>query len=106
MADLVIPTRFDLPSYEYQLELEGTLYTFTFNYNRRLDRWFMNIGDEVNNPIVSGIKIIVNYDLLDRYKNSKLPPGQFIAIDESGENKTPGREDLGNDVKLFYIESA
>jgi len=106
VATKVIPVRADLPAYTFQIDLEGKLYTFTFRYNERMDRWLMDIADENENPLLSGIVILTDYNLIERFKDDALPPGEFFALDESGEQKYAGREDLGNDIKLFYVEAA
>lgn len=105
MATLIIPVRADLPAYKFQIDLEAKLYTFKFRYNERMDRWVMDIADENENALLSGIAILTDWDLIGRFKNDALPPGTFLAMDESGERKYAAREDLGNDIKLFYIES-
>ncbi len=105
MATLVMPVRADLPAYTFQIDLESKLFTFTFRYNERMDRWIMDIADENENELLLGTPILTQTNLIERFKDDNLPPGEFFAIDESGEDKQPGREDLGNDVKLFYVET-
>ncbi len=105
MANLVMPIRNDLAAYTFQIDLEGTIYTFTFRYNERMDRWLMDIADANEETIITGIVVLTEWLLIDRFKDDRLPPGNFLAIDESGEQKYPGREDFGQDVKLFYVES-
>jgi len=105
MAVLEMPLRADIPAYSFQLNLEGNLYNWKIRYNERMGRWLMDILDENKITLIAGIPIQTRFSLLSRFKNPDLPPGYFIAVDESGENKQPSREDLGNDVKLFYIES-
>jgi hypothetical protein len=100
-----MPIRADLPAYTFQLALEGTLYNFEFRYNERMERWLMDINDENQSPLLKGIPVQTDFNLIERFKDDRLPPGEFFAIDESGEGKQPSREDFGNDVKLFYIES-
>ena len=100
-----MPVRSDLPAYKFQLDLEQILYTFTFRYNERMDRWIMDIADENEDDLLLGTVVLTEWPLIQRFKDDRLPPGEFMAIDESGEFKYPGREELGNDVKLFYIES-
>ncbi len=50
--------------------------------------------------------LLTNYPLTDQYADTALPPGRFVCIDESGEDKDPGTDDLGNDVKLLYEEAS
>lgn len=105
MATLTIPITYEYSSYDFQLDLEGATYLFTFRYNARADRWFMNISDENENVLIAGVPLITNYNLLAPYKNAKLPPGRFYMYDETGAERTAGREDFGTTIKLFYVES-
>ena len=106
MATLTIPVRADLPAYTFQITLETKLFTLTFRFNERMDRWIMDIADEDEVDLLLGTLIITEWNLIERFKDDRLPPGEFFALDESGERKSPGREDLGNDVKLFYVEAS
>lgn len=105
MATLVMPVRADIPAYTFQIDLEGVLYTFTIRYNERMDRWLMDIADENENDLLVGTPILTHFNLIERFKSAALPPGGFFALDESGNQKQPGRDDLGNDIKLFYVEA-
>lgn len=105
MAVLLMPIRSDLPSYEFQIDLEGSLYTFRFKFNRRMERWSMDIADENGVALLVGIPLHIDLDLIRRFKNTGLPPGNFYLVDESGEGKPATRETMGGDHKLFYIEA-
>lgn len=105
MATLLMPIRSDLPSYEFQLDLEGSLYTFRFRFNRRMERWIMDVLDENDLPLILGTPLHIDWDLLRRFQNEGLPPGNFYLVDESGEGKPATRETMGGDHKLFYIEA-
>jgi hypothetical protein len=106
MTTLVIPVRSDFKSYSMKIELELVIYTLSFGYNTRRGRWYMDISDQAGNDILTGVPILINIPLCDQYIVNGLPPGRFIAIDQSGNNKIPGEDDLGNDVQIFYEESA
>lgn len=105
MAFLEIPTRSDLKHYEFQIDLENITYTLEFGWNQRAERWYMAIYNATGDLLLGDVILLTNVPLLDQYIDENLPPGRFILIDESGENKNPGENDLGNDVKLFYDES-
>ena len=49
------PTRNDLPSYNYLIELDGVSYILAFTFNARMSdgagKWFVSIADQNNNPI-------------------------------------------------------
>lgn len=106
MATLVMPVVADTPAYDFDLELEQVLYKFSFRYNERMDRWLMDIRDQNDVPILLGTVLITNYSLIERFKSASLPPGEFFVLDEAGNKLDAIREALGNDNKLFYVESA
>lgn len=104
MALLETPTRKDLPSYQYVINLEGTNYTLTFTFNDRMGKWFLNLGDSKNTTIISQVPIIASWPLFDRFIADAVPPGTLFAFDSSGTSTDPGRFDLGDRVRLIYAE--
>lgn len=105
MAFLECPTRNDLPSYKYVISLDGTNFTLTFTYNIRMGKWFLNLGDSINTPIVSQVPIVSTWPLFDRFNEEGIPLGTLFAFDSSGQNLDPGRFDLGDRVRMFYAEA-
>ena len=101
-----LPVRSDFPSYTFQIDLEEVSFIFKFRFNERMQRWIMDINDADENPILSGVPVLTAIPLTDEYVVDGLPPGRFIAINQTGTNANPLRDDLGNDVKLLYEESA
>ena len=106
MATFEMPVRSDLPSYTFKQELEGTVYTFGFRYNERFAAWIMDISDETGNPIILGTPVLTDVDILSRFPYESLPPGQFLCIDETGQQRNPDRDDFGDEIKLLYLESS
>lgn len=106
MATLEIPVRNDLPAYQFTLELDGLVYSFTFTFNDRMGKWIMDIGDEQGDPIVQGLPVFADWPLLDRFKDTRLPPGLLIFVDTTGNKVDPTREDFGDRVVGMYIEEA
>lgn len=104
MAMVECPTQDNLPAYRYVILLDGTNYTLTFTFNNRMSKWFLNLGDSVNNPIISQVPVIANWPLFDRFNEAAIPLGTLFAFDTSGQNLDPGQFDLGNRVKQFYAE--
>lgn len=106
MALIEIPTRSDLKAYEFQIELDGAVYTLGFRYNERMDRWIMDISSAVGTELLNGVVLLTNIPLTDDYVIDGAPPGRFICEDRTGQNADAGRDDLGNNIRLLYEESA
>ena len=105
MAYFDLPVRSDLPAYEFQSTLEGVVYTFAFHYNARLDTWFMDILDEVGNPLIMGTALLAQVFLIDRFTAAGGPPGTLLLIDSQDGQEDPGINDLGTRFTLVYRES-
>lgn len=105
MAILEIPVRSDIPSYQFRIELDGTIYTLRFKWNTRMEIWIMDIADEQDNDLLNGIPVYTDVDLKQRFRQETLPPGLFVAYDETGARRNADRDTFGNEVKLFYQEA-
>jgi len=100
-----MPVRSDFKAYSFQVDLDGITYILRFRFNTRLDRWIMDIADSSDNDILNGLVVLTNVPLTDQYlSDPNMPQGRFIVIDETGNNKEAGSNDLGNDIKVLYEE--
>lgn len=102
---LVIPT-FALPSCFFQIALEGVVYRMAFKWNHLYEFYTMDILTFEGSAIVTGVKLVINYPLINRYGNPLLPPGELIAVDTTGKLDRIGFDNLGEEVKLIYIPEA
>lgn len=66
MEVLEIPFQADTPHYTQQTELDGKTYTLEFEFIEREGFWMLHIGDQDGNPLVCGIKLVVDWPLLRR----------------------------------------
>lgn len=106
MAYIRIPVRSDVKAYDFQVDLEGVIYTLDFGYNSRSKSWYMSIYDQQKEKLIIGdIPLQTNNTLTDQYVADGLPPGRFVLLDETGKGENPGPEDLGVTHKLIYQES-
>ena len=100
---LIIPFS-PFPSFRQTLSLEDVSYTFEFNWNTRGLFWSMSIYDNSSNPIVEGVVIVLNYDLLEQYQSRDVPPGKLYAIDTAGKKNRIEYEDMFNGrITLVYL---
>ena len=100
-----IPT-FSDPFYEQVIPLEGADYQFTWLWNRRGSFWSLSIADQESVPIVSGRRIVVDFNLLRRCTDPRRPPGLLVAEDTSGAGLDPDQLDFGTRVLLRYWTAA
>ncbi len=109
MALLEIPTRNDLPCWEQQVVLDGIPFILQFYFNPRMNdgagKWMLSISDQNRNLLVAPVPITTAWGLFDRFIELINLPGTIFAFDTSGQNTDPGQFELGDRVRLLYLEA-
>ena len=93
--EIVVP---DSAWSEQQITLGGETYNIVFKFNNRDSSWRFDLFDLDQNEIISGIKIMPNQNLYERYKNTypELPSGALICFKSKTSDINPlGRSNLG-----------
>jgi len=90
------------------VNLEDTVYRFTFVFNTRCLAWDMTIAEQDGTVIIAGIKLLPQVNLLFRHKDARLPPGQLWALDvqEDATATRPLKSELGSKLRLIYFTEA
>jgi hypothetical protein len=110
----------DQPIFSTQVELDAVTYTLSFFWNSEDDSvvdgngvstggaWYISIGQSDGTPIVSGLRVVVNFASGGRFrfKGIGMPPGVLWFEDTSGQGLDPGLTDLGSRVTLSYLDAA
>lgn len=104
MQTLVLPLRIDSPWYSFIITLSEVVFTLTFRYNSRMDRWIMDIADASGNDILAGIPLLILRDLTGQYVIDGLPPGTFYVVDSTNQNTQPSRDSWGVTHSLRYVD--
>ncbi len=94
------------PWYSFSITLDNKTYTFSFTWNVRGEFWVLDIDDVNNTRIISGIKVVLNYDLLEDYKHLAIPQGMLMALDTSINEDRIAFDDFTTSprgVQLVYI---
>lgn len=97
-----VPLVNTLPWYQLTITLDGVVYTLSLRYNVRSDNWFMDIQDSAANPIVSGLPILIQRSVSGQYAYLAIPPGIFVATDNSGQGTQPTQFSFGIDHTFYY----
>lgn len=104
MTALRIPTSTDpkLGHYDERVRLEGQDYILGFDWNERDASWYLTLSTADGTVLARSIKIVLEYPLLRRLVDKRVPPGELVAKDLTGRRLKPGLNDFGSRVVLFY----
>jgi len=99
----IIPFK-NYSSFDMELTLDGVPYIIKFNWNSRYEFWTISFYDREKTVLVTGIKIVINYELLTQLVDKGLPPGQLYAIRENeSHDRLTKDEFFNNDAFLIYV---
>ena len=99
---VIIPTFQDVSStFTQRIELDGVLTTLKIQWNSREENWYLDISDQDENLILSGIKLVPSYPLLAQCQTActKLT-GELYLIDVES---TPGGAVTFENLSVRYI---
>ena len=87
-----------------EIEIGGNPYILRVMWNERFGYFSLSISTADDEPVLTNIKMVKNYPLIGRFKNTLLPVGDFIFIQEKGTTGRPGYYDLATNYGLYYYE--
>lgn len=87
-------------------ELDGVQYALRFHYDFRADRWTLDMLDELDDPIVTGIRLIPGPNLLEQFSDPRLPVGSLEVSTVNEDRAPPELDDLGVDAVLIYLDAS
>lgn len=88
----------------FSIELGGNPYRMRVLWNERFGYFALSINTMDDQPILTNIKMVKNYNLTGRFKDIRLPYGSIYFVQEKGNNDRPLYEDLGVNCNLYYYE--
>ena len=103
---IVLPTLTTAAFYEFEIDLEQRTFKFRFHWNERDAAWYFEILDANGVSLLAGRRVVVDFPLIGRFHDPRLPPGEITALDTSNQGQDPGLADLGERVLLIYSEAA
>lgn len=103
MADIInIENAADGP-FLFTVDLDGVDFVLNFEFNIRDGFWYMDVLNTAGEHIRSGLKVVVNFPLLTRWRETGVrPEGELFVIDTRPTPTDPGLEDLGVNGILLY----
>lgn len=100
-----------MPTYEiplspepqkFSIELAGVSYVLNLGWNEVVSAWVVDIADRNENPILRGIPLVANVDLLEPYPYLNFG-GQLIAQTDNNVEVPPTFDTLGLTGHLYFI---
>lgn len=99
----IIPFR--EPSYwTEQITLDNEIFILYFKWNALNEFWTMDILNGDESPIILGIKIVPNYNLLAAYTQPNQPKGDIICQNIVSNFGEIGRFDMSQKFELVYYD--
>ena len=101
-----VPTFEGTLQYTYTVQFDGETYRMALTWNVRSQSWYLDIGDDNDVEIISGVRVTVDYPLAFRTRDPAAVPGMFFAVSLSDDNSDPGETDLGQRVRMIYFDES
>lgn len=114
MADILNPT-WDKAAGFVRRTLDGKPYRVLYAWNTREAFWTIGLSLDDGTELLRGVALRVGQGLMRKFAkfaastkaDEQLPPGEIVAIDTSGRDEDPGRDDLRNGkVQVVYLTRA
>lgn len=99
-----IPLATETTDQTISVELGGNPYRLRVLWNERYGYFSLSVNTSDDQPILTNIKMVKNYDLTSRFKDVRLPYGALFFVQEKGSKARPIYEDLGVNFNLYYYE--
>jgi hypothetical protein len=93
----------EYPAYTKEIVLDSKSYIFSFVWNTRGEFWTLSIADINKVTIINGIKIVLNYNLLQDFHHLDVPPGDLYVLDLSTNVSKIQYSDFTNERQLVMI---
>lgn len=98
----IIPFNSAPSQWQQQIRLDGQDYVLAFTWNALNAYWSMDILTRDLDPLVLGIKIVVNYNLTYPYVAEGIPIGDIVCQNLIGGDAKIQRYDMGDVTELIY----
>ena len=86
------------------VELDGNPYILRVLWNERFGYFSLSVLTADEQPILTNVKMVKNYPLIGRFKNTLLPVGDLYFVQEKGNALRPGYSDIALNFGLYYYE--
>lgn len=82
---------------------DGVEYTARLRWLHYEGFWILTWSDVAGVPIIDGIRVVANFNLLFPYSDPRLPDGNLICHDTTNKRQQPGRHDWRERHLLIFV---
>ncbi len=93
-------------NFTFQVELDGTVFTLIFLYNRRADVWYFDLLTEAGVAIRRSIKLTTGWYWLRQVQREGRPIGELLALDTTQSGLRTTLDELNDRIQFIYEEAA
>lgn len=90
-------------AFTQEVTLDEVPYRLAFAWNGRAGHWSMTFQDRDGTPLVEGIRIVPEYELIRQFPGRGIPPGMIFFVDPLGLRKVINRNDVPTDIEPVYM---
>lgn len=84
------------------ITLAGKPWNLGVYWNDICGKWILDIADQDQQPVLSGIPIVAGTDLLGQFQHLGFN-GSLVVQTDANVNRDPGYEDLGVGSRLIFV---
>lgn len=99
-------TVFEIPllpqAQKLTVSLAGVIYNLRLYFNPPSNVWLLDIADQNNNPLLSGVPLVTSGDLLEQYGYLGIG-GKLVCQTDNAQVVPPTYNNLGSSGHLFFI---
>ena len=93
----------DSKNQTFNIRLGGIKYRMVIRWNAEKDGgWFLDIYTVDKSALITGLPLVTGANLLEQYKH--VIPGALFLLSPA-TLLPPGKNTLGNDIKLYYSDA-
>lgn len=101
---LIVPFK-EPASWQAQITLTDVIFNLRFKWNALNKYWVMSIYSRNDEPILLGVKVVVNWNLTGQFVTVGIPTGDIVCQNVLGGFEKIMRFDMGEIDELFYYEA-
>jgi hypothetical protein len=99
-----IPLSAGVADQKLGIELDGNPYRLRVVWNERFGYFSLTVMTSDDEDILTNIKMVKNYPLTARFKDTRLPTGSLYFVQEKGTSDKADFDGLGVTFGLYYYE--